>query len=80
MPKKKHVKKNRPQPWADANQGKKERSARIKKQNEYIIKKLAELRAKQELERKQREAMMGGTGSSTIIDGMKDPSDSSATI
>lgn len=76
MPKRKHVKKNRPQPWADANQGKKERSARIKKQNDYIIRKLAELRAKQELERKQREALMGDTGSASIIDGMKDDSSS----
>lgn len=46
MAKKKHNKKNKPVPCSDANQHVKEHTANIKKQNDYLIKKLAEYRAK----------------------------------
>ena len=40
-------KKNAIVPRTDANQGIRERNARIKKQNDYIIKKIAEYKAQQ---------------------------------
>lgn len=46
MAKKKHKKKNRPVPCSDANQHVKEHNANVRKQNDYLIKKLAEYRAK----------------------------------
>ena len=46
MAKKKHNKKNKPVPCSDANQHVKEHTANVKKQNDYLIKKLAEYRAK----------------------------------
>ena len=47
MAKKKHNKKNKPVPCSDANQHVKEHNANVRKQNDYLIKKLAEYRAKQ---------------------------------
>ena len=79
MSKRKHVKKNKPVIWSDANQGVKERAARIKKQNQYIIKKLAEYRAKQELENQKRQAELQGSTSMTV-DGLQKDSTSSETI
>lgn len=46
MSKKKHNKKNKPVPCSDANQHVKEHNANVRKQNDYLIKKLAEYRAK----------------------------------
>ena len=46
MAKKKHNKKNKPVPCSDANQHVKEHTANLNKQKEYLIKKLAEYRAK----------------------------------
>jgi hypothetical protein len=79
MPKRKHVKKNRPQPWADANQGVKEHAARVRKQNDYIIRKLAEYRAKQELENQKRQAQLQGSTSVTV-DGLQKDNSSSETV
>lgn len=47
MAKKKHNKKNKPVPCSDANQHVKQHAANVKKQNDYIIRKIAEYRAKQ---------------------------------
>lgn len=47
MAKKKHNKKNKPVPCSDANQHVKEHNANVRKQNNYLIKKIAEYRAKQ---------------------------------
>ena len=79
MSKRKHVKKNKPVIWSDANQGVKERAERIKKQNQYIIKKLAEYRAKQELETQRRQAELQGSTSMTV-DGLQKDNSSSETI
>ena len=57
-------KKNAIVPRTDANQGIRERNARIKKQNDYIIKKIAEYKAKQELMKQQSTA-------SKTIDGLQ---------
>jgi hypothetical protein len=47
MPKRKHVNKIRVAPRTDANQNVREHIERVKKQNDYIVRKLAEYRAKQ---------------------------------
>ena len=57
-------KKNAIVPRTDANQGIRERNARIKKQNDYIIKKIAEYKARQELMKQQSTA-------SKTIDGLQ---------
>lgn len=57
-------KKNAIVPRTDANQGIRERNARIKKQNDYIIKKIAEYKAQQELMKQQSTA-------SKTIDGLQ---------
>ena len=57
-------KKNAIVPRTDANQGIRERNARIKKQNDYIIKKIAEYNAQQELMKQQSTA-------SKTIDGLQ---------
>ena len=49
-------KKNAIVPRTDANQGIRERNARIKKQNGYIIKKIAEYKAQQEMMKQQSTA------------------------
>lgn len=46
-------KKNAIVPRTDANQGVRERNARIEKQNQYIINKIAEYKAQQEAMRQQ---------------------------
>ena len=51
-------------PRTDANQGIRERNARIEKQNQYIINKIAERRAQQEMMKQQSTA-------SKTIDGLK---------
>lgn len=45
--KKKHNKKNKPIPCSDTNQHVKEHTANLNKQRDYMIKKLAEYKAKQ---------------------------------
>ena len=57
-------KKNAIVPRTDANQGVRERNARIEKQNQYIINKIAERRAQQEMMKQQSTA-------SKTIDGLK---------
>ena len=57
-------KKNAVVPRTDANQGIRERNARIKKQNDYIIKKIAEYKAQQEMMNQQSTA-------SKTIDGLQ---------
>ena len=47
MPRRKHLTKKKPVVRTDANQGVIERTERIRKQNAYIIRKLAEMRAAQ---------------------------------
>ena len=49
-------KKNAIVPRTDANQGVRERNARIEKQNQYIINKIAEYKAQQEMMRQQSTA------------------------
>lgn len=49
-------KKNTIVPRTDANQGVRERNARIEKQNQYIINKIAEYKAHQEAMRQQSTA------------------------
>lgn len=75
MPQRKHVKKVRMAPRTDANQGVREHIERVRKQNEYIIKKLAELRAKQEMENQRRLADTSSTATSTLdgMGGVDDP-------
>ena len=53
MPKRKHVNKIRVAPRTDANQNVREHIERVKKQNDYIVRKLAEYRAKQEMAAQQ---------------------------
>lgn len=79
MPKRKHLKKNKPVIWSDANQGVKEHAARVRKQNDYIIRKLAEYRAKQELENQKRQAELQGSTSMTV-DGLQKDNTSSETV
>ena len=57
-------KKNAIAPRTDANQGIRERNARIKKQNDYIINKIAEYKAQQEMLKQQSTA-------SKTIDGLQ---------
>ena len=69
MPQRKHVKKVRVAPRTDANQNVREHIERVKKQNEYVIRKLAEYKAKQEAEAERQRILAQGTASSTV-DGM----------
>ena len=57
-------KKNAIVPRTDANQGIRERNARIEKQNQYIVNKIAEYKAHQEMMKQQSTA-------SKTIDGLK---------
>ena len=57
-------KKNAIVPRTDANQGIREHNARIEKQNQYIINKIAERRAQQEMMKQQSTA-------SKTIDGLQ---------
>lgn len=57
-------KKNAIVPRTDANQGVRERNARIEKQNQYIVNKIAEYKAQQEMMRQQSTA-------SKTIDGLQ---------
>ena len=57
-------KKNAIVPRTDANQGIRERNARIEKHNQYIINKMAEYKAQQEMMKQQSTA-------SKTIDGLK---------
>lgn len=57
-------KKNAIVPRTDANQGIREHNARIEKQNQYIINKMAEYKAQQEMMRQQSTA-------SKTIDGLQ---------
>jgi hypothetical protein len=63
MPKRKHVKKNKLVPCTDTNQHRREHNEMIKKKNDYIIRKMAEIKAKQMME---RQAATNDTSSQTI--------------
>ena len=67
MPKRKHVNKIRVAPRTDANQNVREHIERVKKQNDYIVRKLAEYRAKQEMAAQQQAL----TSQSQTIDGIE---------
>lgn len=64
--------KSRVVPCTDANQRVKERAAEKKRQTDALIKKIATMRAKQELERRQHAAMGVDTSTQNIgvIDGL----------
>jgi phage shock protein A len=66
MGSKKHVKKVKVAPRTDANQGVREHIERVRKQNEYIVKKIAEYKAKQEVEMQRRQAELGEHSTATI--------------
>ena len=66
MPKRKHVNKVRVAPRSDANQNVREHIERVRKQNDYIVRKLAEYRAKQEMETQRFQASQSQT-----IDGLE---------
>jgi hypothetical protein len=68
MPKRKHVNKVKVAPRTDANQGVREHEERVRKQNEYIIRKIAEYKARQEAARAAQER---GTEMPQVIDGYK---------
>lgn len=76
MAKKKHNKKNKPVPCSDTNQHVKEHTANIKKQNDYLIKKLAEYRAKQ----MARRASTAQPSTTTITEPRDSDDTSSETI
>ena len=59
-------KKNAIVPRTDANQGVRERNARIERQNQYIINKIAEYKAHQEMLKAQEEPSTAGK----MIDGL----------
>ena len=80
MPKRKHTKKIKVAPRTDANQGIKEHNERVRKQNDYIIRKLAEYRAKQEAELARRQAELQGSTSMTVDGLQKDDETSSKTV
>lgn len=69
MPKRKHVKKIHTAPRTDANQGVKEHIERVRKQNEYIIRKIAEYKAKQEEMRRMMEEQQNAA---PMVDGLGD--------
>lgn len=71
MPQRKHVRKVRVAPRTDANQGVREHIERVRKQNEYVIKKLAEYRAKQEMSAR---AENGYTSTPAVVDGFSQES------
>lgn len=75
MPKRKHVNKVKVAPRSDANQGVREHIERVRKQNDYIIRKIAEYRAKQEMMAQAQQS----TASQTI-DGMSPGDISTETI
>lgn len=74
MPKRKHVNKQRPVPRTDANQGVIEHTERIRKQNAYIIRKIAEMKARQQEMMEQQRLAQQSTASQTIdaMDGSRD--------
>ena len=69
MPKRKHVKKIHTAPRTDANQGVKEHIERVRNQNEYIIRKIAEYKAKQEEMRRMMEEQQNAA---PMVDGLGD--------
>lgn len=71
MPSRKHVKKVRVAPRTDANQNVREHIERVRKQNDYVIKKIAEMRAKQQLAAAQRRAISDDAASTGVIDGLQ---------
>ena len=83
MPVSKHLSRNQHKkhskvkvaPRTDANQGVREHIERVRKQNEYIVRKIAEYKAKQEMMKQQQES----TASQTI-DGMGGDNTNSKTI
>ena len=69
MPKRKHLKKIHTAPRTDANQGVKAHIERVRKQNEYIIRKIAEYKAKQEEMRRMMEEQQNAA---PMVDGLGD--------
>jgi len=57
-------------PRTDANQNAQEHLNRVKKQNDYLIRKLAEYRAKQQLAAQQRKAIAEDRAGAGSIDGL----------
>lgn len=72
MPKRKHVKRVHMAPRTDANQGVREHNERVRKQNEYIIRKIAEYKAKQQ-QLAEQQRMMAESKETTVVDGLQDP-------
>jgi len=72
MPKRKHVKRVHMAPRTDANQGVREHNERVRKQNEYIIRKIAEYKAKQQ-QLAEQQRMMAEPKETTVVDGLQDP-------
>lgn len=70
MPKRKHVKKVHTAPRTDANQGVREHIERVRKEREYIAKKIAEYKVKQQMEADRARAMVEAAQSQTI-DGLQ---------
>lgn len=79
MPVSKHLSKNRRSkgpkkkvvPCTDANQRVIEHTERVRKQNAYIIRKIAEFKAKQQAMQEEQRAMQEARAAQTI-DGMQD--------
>lgn len=70
MPKRKHVNKVRVAPRTDANQGVREHIERVRKQNEYVARKLQEYHEKMEAERqRQQEAAAAEAAAAKPFDG-----------
>lgn len=80
MPVSKHLSKNRRSkgpkkkvvPCTDANQRVIEHTERVRKQNAYIIRKIAEFKAKQQAMLEEQRALQASQASQTV-DGMQDP-------
>lgn len=79
MPKRKHINKVHQAPRTDANQGVREHIERVRKEREYIARKIAEYKAKQEIEAEKARLAAESTASQTI-DGLQKAEDSSATV
>lgn len=66
MPKRKHVNKKKVEPRSDANQGILDHNKEKERQKNAIVKKMAEIRAKQELERQQKMQQTISTSTKTV--------------
>ena len=79
MSKRKHLKKIYPVPRTDANQGAIEHIERVRKEREYVARKIAEYQAKQELAAEEARRRAQSTASQTL-DGLQQDDDTSATV